>query len=338
MSMLSVGDMALSFQLRKQNAVLKQQMNERTQEVVTGVAVDLGRKVSGDFMPLAAIDRSLALLDGYDLTAKEAELYAESAQAALGVVHDVASGIAPLLISSVTNSSSNSQNTMAGDTRQRLDAAISALNVQVAGRYAFSGIATDARPLIDADAMIAELMTATAGATDAATFVAAVGDWFDAPAGGGGFLDVAYGGSDTLLAPFRVGPDEEARAPVTAADDPIRDTLKGLALGALLSEGVFPGDVATRGEIALAAGTTILSADSALIGLRADIGTTEAQIAAAQTRNSAERAALEIARVDQVSVDPYDTATALEALTAQMESLYTLTARISRLSFADYIR
>ena len=159
-----------------------------------------------------------------------------------------------------------------------------------------------------------------------------------APAGGGGFLDVAYGGSDVPLAPFRVGPETEAQATVTAADAPVRDTLKGLAMAAMLGEGAFGGDVVARAEVATAAGAAILGADSALIGLRADIGTVEAQIDQARTRNGAERAALDLARLDVVAVDPYDTATALEALTAQMESLYTLTARISRLSFADYMR
>lgn len=338
MSMLSVGDMALSFQMRKQNALLKQEMGQRTQEVVTGIAADLGKHVSGDFMPLAAIDRSLATLDAYDTTAAEAALFAETAQAALGVVHDVASDVAPLLISTVTNASQTSQMTVAKDSRQKLEASISALNVQVAGRSAFAGIATDAQPLASADTILSELLTATAATTTPADFIAAVDAWFDAPAGGGGFLDTVYGGSDTALAAFRIGPDEQARATVTAADEPIRNTLKGLALASLLTEGVFSSDINARAEIATAAGTAILGADSDLIGLRADIGTAEAQIADAQTRNGAERAALEIARVEHISVDPYDTATALEALTSQMESLYTLTARISRLNFADYIR
>ena len=338
MSMLSVGDMALSYQLRNQNAQLKQQIGQRTQEVVTGIAADLGTKVKGDFLPLASIDRSLATLDAYDTTAAEAALFAESAQSALGVVHSAGSDVAPLLISSVTNSSSTSQMTVAKDSRQRLDVAISALNVQVAGRYAFSGVATDQKPLVEGDEIIAALTTATAAATTPADFIAAVTAWFDAPAGGGGFLDLAYGGSEVPLAPFRVGPETEARATVTAADAPIRDTLKGLAMAAMLGEGAFGTDVAARAEVATAAGTAILGADSALIGLRADIGTVEAQIDQAQTRNGAERAALDLARLDVVAVDPYDTATALEALTSQMESLYTLTARISRLSFADYMR
>ncbi len=338
MSMLSVGDMAMAFQLRNQNAQLKAEMNKLNQEVVTGQAADLGKRVTGDFMPLAAIDRSLKMLDSFDTTATEAELFTSSAQAALGVVHEVASDVAPLLISSVTNSSYTSQQAVANDARQSLEAAISALNTQVAGRYAFSGVASDTRPVVNAETMIAELMTATSGATDADSFVTAVSDWFDAPAGGGGYLDVAYGGSDQPLAGFRVGPDEEARATVTAADEPIRDTLKGLAMAALLAEGVFGTDMNTRSDIANAAGTTIIGADSALIGLRADIGTAESQIAEAQTRNAAERAALELSRVDQISVDPYDSSTALQALMAQMESLYTLTARVSRLNFTDYMR
>ena len=338
MSMMSVGDMALSFQLRKQNAELKQQMIERNKEVITGQAYDLGKRVTGDFMSLAAVDRSLAMLNAYDTAATEAELYSTTSQAALGVMTDMAQEIAPLLLSSVTNSSYTSQEAVAKDARQKLEASISALNTQVAGRYAFSGIATDQAPLVDADTMLADLMTATAAAVDVPSFVAAVDAWFDAPAGGGGFLDLAYGGSTVTLDAFRIGPDETAQASITAADQPVRDTLKGLAMAAMIDLGVFGSSVPARGEIAVAAGSAILGADSGMVGLRADLGTVESKIAEAQTRNSAERAALEIARVDQISVDPFDTATALQALTTQMESLYTLTARISRLSFVDFMR
>jgi len=338
MSMMSVGDMALSFQMRKQNAQLKQQMVERNQEVITGHAYDLGKRVTGDFMSLAAVDRSLDMLDAYDTAVTEAEVFATASQAALGVVTDVAQDIAPLLVSSVTNASSNSQDTLARDAREKLGTVVSALNTQIAGRFAFAGVDTGNKPLVDVDTLLSQAATAAGGATDAATLITAISDWFDAPAGGGGFVDTAYGGSETPLASFRIGPGEEARLEVTAADQPIRDTLKGLVLASLIDEGVVPLDVQARREVAMTAGTTILGADSGVIGLRADLGTTEAKIAEAQTRNSAERAALEIARLGQISVDPYDTATALQALQTQMESLYTLTARISRLSFADFMR
>ncbi len=69
----------------------------------------------------------------------------------------------------------------------------------------------------------------------------------------------------------------------------------------------------------------------------ARVGTTQAQISAAITRNGAEQSALEIAQAGIVSADPYDAATRLEDLQTRIEALYLITARVSRLSLADYI-
>ena len=39
-----------------------------------------------------------------------------------------------------------------------------------------------------------------------------------------------------------------------------------------------------------------------------------------------------------VAADPFDAATGLQAAEAQLEALYTLTARLSRLSLTEYLR
>ena len=45
----------------------------------------------------------------------------------------------------------------------------------------------------------------------------------------------------------------------------------------------------------------------------------------------------EIARLGIVSMDPYDAATALTEAESQLDTLYTVTARLSRLSLANYL-
>ena len=64
----------------------------------------------------------------------------------------------------------------------------------------------------------------------------------------------------------------------------------------------------------------------------------EAQIDAAQARNANESFALQIARNDLVSADPYETASKLQETEAQLEMIYTITARMTRLSLLDYMR
>jgi flagellar hook-associated protein 3 FlgL len=72
--------------------------------------------------------------------------------------------------------------------------------------------------------------------------------------------------------------------------------------------------------------------------MAARLGTVEGQIEAASTRNNSETSSLQIARNGITGVDPYETASKLEATRQQIEMLYTLTSRISRLSLVDYLR
>ena len=60
--------------------------------------------------------------------------------------------------------------------------------------------------------------------------------------------------------------------------------------------------------------------------------------AALTIRAAAEATALGLAREALIGADPYEAAAALEAAETQLETLYTLTARISRLSLVNFLR
>jgi flagellar hook-associated protein 3 FlgL len=64
----------------------------------------------------------------------------------------------------------------------------------------------------------------------------------------------------------------------------------------------------------------------------------QSKIAQADQSNSTARHALEMTRARIVNVDPYESATRLEAAQIQLETLYALTARLGRLSLTDFLR
>jgi flagellar hook-associated protein 3 FlgL len=123
----------------------------------------------------------------------------------------------------------------------------------------------------------------------------------------------------------------------TALDPGIRDTLKGLAMAAILDRGVLAGQAAERAKLAKTAGAALVTAADARSALAARIGTAEERIATAATRNAAEASALRIARIDMTSSDPYEAATALQEAEAKLDTLFAVTARLSRLSLANYL-
>ena len=156
--------------------------------------------------------------------------------------------------------------------------------------------------------------------------------------GGGGYLDAVYGGSAVPLAPFAIGTDDVASMTITATDDTLRGTLKGLALAAMVAEGALPGDDTGRALLVKTAGQMLMTANTDLATLRGNLGSVEGHISDVATRNGAEASSLEIARSDIIAADPFSTASELEAVKTRLETLYTLTARLSRLSLADYLR
>jgi len=223
--------------------------------------------------------------------------------------------------------------TLAADAKGRLASAIGLLNTQASGRAVFSGVATGTVPLGALEDMLTALQAAAAGATTAGQVTAAVNGWFADPLGFGAFYQ---GGGP--LSPTPIAQGEAADLSTTAMDPALRDTLAGFAMAALIDRGVLAADATERGRLAQQAGQQLTSTADARTTLQARIGTVEAQIEAARTRNSAEETSLGILRSEIGSVDPYEAGTRLEAIRSQLESLYLVTARVARLSLAEYLR
>ena len=332
--MISLGDLAQTFMLRQQNTNLKTDLLRLTTELSTGQVTDIGRQVGGDYSPLAGIDASLARLQGYKASTYEAALLSGAMQTVLGTVEGMASSLGPLLLAASSAGTTTQINAVGGEARQKLGTAVALYNTDISGRALFAGKATDGRAMLDVGALMAALDTEIIGATTALDIETRVSAWFDGPTG---YSSVGYLGDDPLQA-LAVAPGETTDLGFTAADPGIRDTLKGLAMAALLDRGALAGNTQARADLARRAGENLITSQTSRANMAARLGTAEGQIAAATARNSAETSALQIARSGITDVDPYETASKLEATRQQIETMYALTARISRLSLVDFLR
>jgi flagellar hook-associated protein 3 FlgL len=333
MTRISVGDASLTNILSRQGADLRGQVQRASQEVVTGRYADIGQALRGDLSPLLAIDASLSRLSAYKSTAIDAAFQTAAQQTALSGLSSLATGISSTLVGIREFTPAAQVSTIAADARARMESVFGLLNTQSSGRAIFSGVATDTAPLGSTEDLLAALDLATAGATTAGQVSAAVNNWFADPLG----YEAFYQG-DAPLTAAPVAPGETADLSTTALDPAIRETLAGFAMAALLDRGILAGNSEERARLAQTAGMTLINSGDTRTALSGRIGTVEAQIEAAKTRNSAEETSLGILRSEIGSVDPYEAATRLETIRAQLESLYLVTARVSRLSLAEYIR
>jgi flagellar hook-associated protein 3 FlgL len=334
MSLISIGDLAQSFILRRYNADLKADITRLSQEVTTGLRSDLAKHMSGDLGALTGIDSALARLGGYSRAASDLAFATSAMQTSLSAVQDLTSDLVPSLLAVTSTGNTGSMTTVSREASQAFSTVVGLYNTRLGDRALFAGDETATTPLIPADQILQQMVTLTSTAATVQDAEAALDTWLASPTG---FLATVYQGGDPI-AGVPVAPGQSVGLSVTAADPAMRETLKGLGMAALLQQGLFAGDPSLQAALIRRSGEVLAAGQNSRALLAGELGTTESQIEDARSRNTAEEGALQIARLSLVSADPYDAAAKLQEAQGQLETLYTLTARLSRLSLVDFLR
>lgn len=335
MNSISYGDLASSLKNMRITSQVKQDLERYNYEVASGEKSNLREAIAGDFTPLASLERSIRSLDAYDTALNEAELFTSSLQATLGNVSDQISDVSIDLLTASDSAQPATVSIVSRDARTKFDTVVSVLNTRVGGRALMSGAATGTTALASSHDMMTEIKTLVAAEPNAEGVIIAVENWFDAA--GGGFETSGYLGSQNDISSFALNENQRASINIKADDQSIRDTLKGLVLASLVDEGVMLGNHTEQVELLQAAGETLVSADASITTARAHVGTIEQQISDTKMANSAEGYVLEMAKSEIVSADIYDSAARLTQTQAQLEMIYTITARLSRMKLSDYL-
>lgn len=334
MTMVSFGDLAQSFLLKTQTSRLKTEMGRVTQELSSGRLRDVAKALSGDLGRLAAISRSQDLALGYLTAAQEAGFRADALQTVVSGIAASAKTFGPDLLAGSQNGNAVQLELFAAQGAEHFRAAISALNTNLAGHSLFSGDATATIALAPADGILNSLRAEVTGAATPQEAMARISGWFDDPSG---FAATAYLGGPPIT-DQAISPDDRVWLGVTANDAALRKSLMGFAATALIHDPALPFEPASMQGFARLAGEQIMTGNDALIALGAKLGTSAARIDTALARNSAEKLTLEMATAGLVQSDPYTLATELEAVQTNLETVYAVTARLSRLRLTDFIR
>jgi flagellar hook-associated protein 3 FlgL len=334
MALVSLGDLAQSFVLRRQNADLKSDITRMSQEMTTGLVADTGKHLSGDVSALTGIDSALARLGAYARVTSDNAFFTGAMQTALSAVQDVTTDLVPTLLAVTTTGNTASMATVSREALQTFETAVGLYNTRLGDRALFSGDETATSPLPPADELLLQMETAITGALSVQDVETALDAWLSSPTG---FLATAYQGG-AALTDIPIGPGQTTNIPVTAADPAVRDTLKGLGMAALLQRGWFAGDPSAQAALIRRSGEILAAGETGRALLAGELGTAEGLIETASTRNEAETSALQISRNALLSVDPFDAAARLQETQVQLEMLYTLTARLSRLNLVDFLR
>lgn len=173
--------------------------------------------------------------------------------------------------------------------------------------------------------------------TNTDDLLAKVDQWFS-NVGSPGFMADAYNGATEASGPVLVGENQTIALDLTAADSEFVDAVKSLVTATMLADtSTLSSDPEERGEMVKRSAELLLDAQEGVIRRSAHLGAIEQRIETIEATNAASRTTLEFARSELLEVDPYDTATEVQSVEVRLEMLYTLTARLSRLSLANFL-
>lgn len=338
MAIQSVGDQARAFALQIASRRLKLSLATLTKEMATGESADIASRLQGNTRVLSGIEMRIAAIGQFKRNAADASILSKGVQDLLEGIRNDTKSLGTDLISDPFLMENMEVGTRATQIRNAFESVIARLNGAVAGRFMMGGLATDVPPVAAASEILDRLSAATSGLSTAADVAQVVSDWFDAPPGSGGYLDQAYFG--TLGSPQRIQIGEETTIALStsAASPEIREVLKGLAMAALLDRGVLSTDVNQGATLLRAAGQTISEADRGLIGEVGRVGLTQQFTDQASRTNDAALSVLSLTRNEMRSVDPFETTAALTEVESQLEALYAVTARLSKLKLVEFLR
>jgi len=331
----SIGDLAQSFAMRQQSNVLKTQLERLSEEVVTGVTSNATKHLSGNFSMLSDVKHKLALLESHRTTTEQGRIETEVMQAALTRIGSEAGLLSGTAITLGSTSGTASVVNFSNEAEAALGSILSALNVSAGGRSLFSGADVYGAAVASVDDFMTAIRAAASGATSIADLTAAMDTFFDTP--GGDFETLIYQGDTSARASYPLGEGESVTLDLRADDPVFRDTLKQVALATLLDD---PGVTLSDSEqtiFAQSIGETLLANQDDITGISADLGFAENRIERAATRISSEMTSLNLVQSELLAIDPFEAAIELETVQTRLETLYTLTSRMSRLSLVNFL-
>jgi flagellar hook-associated protein 3 FlgL len=335
MSSLSLGDLAQTFMLQRRGAALKAEMGRLNAELTSGQVSDVKAVLAGNVSYLADIENDLSTLGGFKVATSEAAQFTDATQIALERIQDTASNLSATMLTASQNAVGAVLNQISYDAQNDLGSILSALNTSSGGRTLFAGTATDGVAMVDADTLLTALRAATAGAQTPDELVTATDAWFNDPAG---FAATAYLGADDTLSAFRLSDTDTVSLAITAGDAEFRDLVRNVAIAAIATDTAFGFQGSEIQDVFAQASTGLFQNQAGLSAVRANVGSAQARIETVATRNATQQTALAYAKGALLQADPYETATKLEEVQFQLQSLYTITARMSDLSLVNFIR
>lgn len=331
-----ISDLSSSWSLLRRSKAVRSDADTSGRELSTGQKSAKRIALEGQTRNVAAVDRSLEVLDTVGKAISLGGLRAEATQNKLDDIRKGTEDVMQGILTLAKQGSAFSTDIQAGEANAQLDSVVSSLNSTVAGQSLFAGAQVNGAAVVSSAILLADIEAILSAAPDVPTAIANVDFYFNDPAGG--FSTSGYLGSNLPVPDISIGEGETVGFDIRADDQAIRDTLRNLTIVAGLANGAFGGTPSEVELLYLDAAQKNLTTSGDLLRLQEGLGYDQERIEDAGARNSAEVLRLKLYRTEVAGVDQYEAAARLQDLEGQIDRIYLVTARLGQLSLANYLR
>jgi flagellar hook-associated protein 3 FlgL len=323
-------------------ANMQQQLTEAQTEMVTGKVADTGLALGAQAGQAVSLSRDMDRLKGLVSSNALISTRLTATQNALGQFADVAQSFISTLVTDGSGSLSDSVVQAAAQTA--LSSATSALNTNVDGEYIFSGVNTDAQPINDftSGSLQASFQSYFGFSIDDPQAASLTGDQMNqfmddlqnSQFRGTGWATTWSKASDQPIT-NRISLNETAQTSVSANNDGVQDFMMAAAMVSDLSGGKLSG--AAKSAMIGRAVSLVGSTQATLTDQQSQIGLVQNRVSNANDRMNSQVSLFNTQLVGLEGVDQNEAATRISTLLNQIETSYTLTARIQKLSLVNYL-
>ncbi|HWK12930.1 MAG TPA: flagellar hook-associated family protein [Rhizobiaceae bacterium] len=336
----------ISHSMRYQMTRMQVELNKLEKEMVTQRVADTGLHLGAQTGRSISLERDIERLKGIIDTNGLAASRLKSTQEGMSAISSAASS----LLSTLNAAAAGSVEPQVTRTEAlgAITSMTSILNTSFNGEYIFAGVNTDVKPITDFSAGSA---SRTAIETAFATHFGFAHT--DAAAAGLTGADITDFLTNVLEPQFMAdwganwssATDQAIVSRITLNDTETTsvsansDGIKQMALAASVIGVLFEGQIGDSAltKVALYGVEKMGQATSSLAHTQAATGISEQRIAAASERLQMQVDIFKGNVSDLVGIDPYEVSNRVSTLLAQIETSYTLTARIRQLSLVKYL-
>lgn len=315
--MTPIGDFARHAVLQHQSKALRSIVHARSNELATGQVHDLRAKLKGETGEVHTINKTTKLLDAFQSNISETRTLFEMRQRGLDSIRGNLADVVATALSIQTSGGdySNLQNS----ARRAFEDVTAHISAHLADRPVFTGLARTETP----QSLFEQVSAAIEANPASAVYDIALSE-----------ISNALGLEATLTNTANSDVPVSTNRSVQIGDpDMLTSLVETLATVASIAleahdDSPYPGQ-----EIA----SDVIHLSDRLVNAQTELGHREAFLDRTEARNAAEQTALNALKSELTGADPFEAATDLQSATLRLETLFAATARISKLSLANYL-